>query len=373
MYNEEMSSVLNNSLKTIFFSYSFFYFADSLIVPLFALFTTNIGGGIEIVGLLFGLRTFVSAITGLIMSRIHDSGNRNSLFVKINLIARAVVWLVIAFYVNVPVFIAAQIIIGITDGIGTPAFNSLVSTNLNKNKTIGGWAVWHILGSLSVAIANASGAVILAYSSFQTMFILMAGIAFISFCIIQIYETMQLKPQILHNHVFQFRTAFALIGVTLLGVITIAISYSVYTQSYTVGSQASDYTGETYEQISIQQAKQMKPVDVTCLSSTEIHIRLLFLPDHQSYTLKLDNLEDEKNLSQCTLESGSRCAETGPFAQYDCFIGQTGNKCISLTNPTSRYSIQSYKTFITPYVPYRLTIQSESGKTVHENVSFSCI
>ncbi len=368
-----MATVLNNSLRTIFFSYSFFYFADSLIVPLFALFTTNIGGGLEIVGILFGLRTFVSALTGIIASRVHDYKNLNSLFVKINLGARAIVWIMLAFYVNLPVFIIAQIVIGITDGIGTPAFNSLVSTNLNKNKTIGGWAIWHIMGSLSIALANAAGAFIVAYSSFQTMFILMSAIAFGSFCILQLYDSFHSDGLPLRTHLLQTRSSLALAGIAVFTVLTLSISFMVYTNTYTVDSDASEYTGRNYQEPLQPQPEPAtgQQLMVACLSPTQAQIRMLFSPEYQFYTLYLD-VDDGVPLQECELTAASVCDGTSIFSQYDCFINQIGEKCISLTNPEVGYSVQIYETEVRPRTPYTLRVETNSGDNPYKDVTFTC-
>ncbi len=171
---------MNPQLKLLFAANSIITLAGTMILPIYALFIEEAGGGVEMAGILFGV-TFISAsIAEIAVIRFKDRPGLNLKLLKINFIMRGLSWLVLAFVSTIPVILVAQIIIGACSAFGSPAFNSLVSEHLDGQKHIREWGMWELVYNPSVAIGSVAGGFIVASWGFGPLFIAMSALAFIS-------------------------------------------------------------------------------------------------------------------------------------------------------------------------------------------------
>ena len=74
-----------------------------------------------------------------------------------------------------------QIIFGISTAIGTPAFDSLYSKNLQKGKFASQWGTWESMYAITVGIAAIIGGLIAQTYGFKVLFIVMLIISILSF------------------------------------------------------------------------------------------------------------------------------------------------------------------------------------------------
>lgn len=172
---------MNYKLKLILLSNSVQVFAATLIIPVFALFIKEVGGGPELAGVLFGISFFVTAVGNLVMIRVEDARLRDATFYKTGLLIKIAAWLLLAFYQSIPGLITAQIILGTASAIGAPSFASLVSEHLDKRKHISDWARWSFMENTVTAAASIMSGFIIVQHGFRFLFIAMALITLISF------------------------------------------------------------------------------------------------------------------------------------------------------------------------------------------------
>lgn len=172
---------MNYKLKLILLSNSVQVFAATLLVPVFAIFIDDIGGGPELAGILFGISFFVTALGNLIMIRVQDARLRDVSLYKVGLLIKIGAWVLLAFHQSIPTLIVAQIILGTATAIGAPSFGSLVSEHLDKRRHISDWSRWAFMENTVTAISSVlSGFIIVAYS-FDVLFAIMAAMTFLSF------------------------------------------------------------------------------------------------------------------------------------------------------------------------------------------------
>lgn len=109
---------MNTQLKVLFISNGLFLLACNLIIPVYALFIKNAGGGIELAGLLFGLSFLTSTIVDLLVIRIKDKKYLGTQMLKTNYLVRSLCWLILAIFPSIPVIALMQVVIGVTQSIG---------------------------------------------------------------------------------------------------------------------------------------------------------------------------------------------------------------------------------------------------------------
>lgn len=177
---------MNSYLKKIFIINSIFIFADSLFIPLYALFVIKIGGGAELAGILFGLKFAVTAIVEFFVIKMRDKYKLDELLLKINFAIRGSAWLMLFFIPVIPILIIAQIIIGISEALGTPAVNALISEHLDEKKHLREWGISQLTSYIPQAIAGVLSGFIIALGGFQTLFLIMSLLAFIALGLLSI-------------------------------------------------------------------------------------------------------------------------------------------------------------------------------------------
>lgn len=179
---------MNSYLKKIFIINSIFIFADSLFVPLYALFVLKIGGGAELAGILFGLKFAVTAIVEFFVIKLRDKYQLDEFLLKINFFIRGSAWLMLFFAPLLPILVLAQVIIGISEALGTPAVNALISEHLDDKKHLREWGISQLTSYIPQAIAGAASGFIIALWGFQGLFLMMSILAFIALGLLSLHR-----------------------------------------------------------------------------------------------------------------------------------------------------------------------------------------
>ncbi len=171
---------MNRNLKFLLASNVIFVFAGAILVPVYALFVKSINGGAIVSGILFGVGFLASSIAGLISTRLHDGVKFESHILQLNFFVRGLAWILIAVVPSIPTLFIGQIIVGITDGVGSPVFNASVSRYLDPKKHVREWGVWQFWAALMTAVGSIISGFIATYFGFQILFLIMAILAFVS-------------------------------------------------------------------------------------------------------------------------------------------------------------------------------------------------
>lgn len=171
---------MNRSLKFLLISNAVFVFAGSLFVPLYAIFVVELGGGIELAGSLVALEFTVAWLASLAIVRLRDRQGLSIMLLKVSFFMRSLVWLILGFWPSIYTLIVVQIIHGMTQAIGSPAFNSLVSEHLDNKQHIREWGTWELIKSPITATASIFGGFIASQFGFELLFVIMGLIGLFS-------------------------------------------------------------------------------------------------------------------------------------------------------------------------------------------------
>lgn len=188
-----MASYLNKTkkidynFKLLIFSYGLSTFSEGIILPVYAFFVQNIGGGILETSGAISIFLIVSGLTTLIVQRVNWCQN-NSIFL---LILGWFLWLIgIGSYFiisNLFTLISAQILIAIGNAIADPAFDVELVLNSRKRSTFYRWGIFEASQDIFNGIASFLGGLIVVLKGFIFMISLMTFTATISFVLIVLY------------------------------------------------------------------------------------------------------------------------------------------------------------------------------------------
>lgn len=174
---------MNAALKFLLLSNSINILADYLFIPLYALFITKIGGNPELAGILFAIRFASVAVFVLIVQRFRDKSNLDSEMLQVCFLIKILGWTFLAFNQSIPALVVAQIFFGMAVAIGAPAFNALVSENLDKKRHIHEWGMWELMQNMAVAISAVLSGFIMVTFGFTHLFILIAILELLSLAV----------------------------------------------------------------------------------------------------------------------------------------------------------------------------------------------
>lgn len=161
-------------VRTLLTAESIWSFGAGLFFPIFAIFSANIGGDITDAGIAAAIFILVTSVLeypiGKLIDRYHEK-----FFIVSDYFLEAIVFVGYIFVQNIYQLFALQVLLGIANAIGDPAWESLYSRSTPSKKSGSSWANSHFF----IGIFNAMGILIGAYLvdsyGFSSVFLLGAG------------------------------------------------------------------------------------------------------------------------------------------------------------------------------------------------------
>ena len=185
-------SKLNKNLRLLIFVNTIIVFTVGLFAPFYAVFVQKIGGGVALAGVSWALFSVVSGIFILMLSKWELRVKKRHVLLALGYIIRAIVFLSYAFMDNIPQLLVTQILWGIAGAVGTPAFDSLYTSNTSKEASIVEWGDWEGISAIATGIAALIGGFLIQMIGFRILFILMSTIS-LSLGIFLLYQRYKVK------------------------------------------------------------------------------------------------------------------------------------------------------------------------------------
>jgi len=171
---------MHKILKILITSSMFYNFTAGMIGPIYAIFAQKIGGDILVASSAIAVYTLVIGILILLFGRIEDRLDKKKVFI----IGRAINVVGIAGYlfVSSPLdLFLVQGILGVAIAMMNPTFEALYSRGLRKGHEAFEWSVWEGSINIMLSIAAITGGFVAATFGFQTLFLMMTGVAVMGF------------------------------------------------------------------------------------------------------------------------------------------------------------------------------------------------
>lgn len=170
---------MNKYLKTLFFYNGIFVFASHLLGPLYALYVKDIDSSIMSVSISWSAFLFSTVIFTLLISSVGDKVKHKEYLLSAGYFVRAFVWFSYIFVGDITTLVLLQILLGVGESLGTPAYDALLAEHLDRGHHIADYANWKIISSLAGAISVFIGGYIVDSFGFKYLFVLMAFLALV--------------------------------------------------------------------------------------------------------------------------------------------------------------------------------------------------
>jgi len=172
---------MNKYLKILLYSSFFITLAGGFFTPIYAIFVEDIGGDILTAGSAYAVYSIVSGVLIYLIGLWEDKVKHQE---KLLVAGRGISVLGFAGYlfINSPMdLFIVQILLGIGSAVGTPAFDSLYSSALDKGKYASEWGTWEAMYGIVSGIGAIVGSYIAMFYGFVTLFYVMFFISALSF------------------------------------------------------------------------------------------------------------------------------------------------------------------------------------------------
>jgi MFS family permease len=163
---------LSIGTKVLLIGGGFWYFGEGMFGPLLAVFTEQVGGDIFNVSWAWSVYLFVYGSLSIVIGYYADIFNKNLLMV-VGYALNAVFTFAYLLVDNPTSLLLVQSGLGVAAALATPTWNALFDEWSNQNVDGFSWGLAEGVASIITAIAILVGGMVVYYSSFTTLFIVM--------------------------------------------------------------------------------------------------------------------------------------------------------------------------------------------------------
>ncbi len=167
-------------LRALFTFNGVFVLASSLLGPLYAVYVLRLGQSVITVSTSWSVFLIATTVGTYVISRFKDGTNREIDMLRAGFLIRAFVWLMYGFIHSLPELILLQILLGMGESFGSPAFNALFAEHLEKHEHIHDYADWQIISNIMTASGTFLGGFLVTWFGFRFLFFCMSGLALFS-------------------------------------------------------------------------------------------------------------------------------------------------------------------------------------------------
>lgn len=161
--------------------------AGSLLGPLYAVFVEKFAGfDNKVMAVSFSWTIFLVSTTVFtyIISRLGDRVKRREQLLLAGFLLRAVGWFLFIFVGNIYSLIALQILLGLGEALGGPAFDTIFAEHLDNGQHVAEYSNWKLIANITTALGTMVGGFIVVGFGFQVLFAIMSALAIVSSVII---------------------------------------------------------------------------------------------------------------------------------------------------------------------------------------------
>lgn len=170
---------MNKIAKILLVTESFWIFGSGLFLPIFAIFSQKVGGDILDAGIAAGLFLIVTATMEWPIGKFLDKF-KEKWFIVADYFLEGFVFVGYIFVDNIWSLFVLQILLGIANAIGDPAWESLYDKNTGVKSSGRAWAYSHMYPGYFAAIGILAGSFLVKLYGFNLVFLLGAGFSFLA-------------------------------------------------------------------------------------------------------------------------------------------------------------------------------------------------
>ncbi|MFH1188967.1 MAG: MFS transporter [bacterium] len=173
-----MKNPLNKAITILLATNGLILVAGAMLGPIYAIFVDKIGGNLLDASYAFGIFALAAGATAFISGKYSDKIKENEIILIIGYGIIGIGFLGYIVVNSIFTLLIVQVIIGLGEAIYAPTFDSIYSKHLDIHGR--DWGAWEAIHYLTAAIGAVSGGLLVTFFGFNTMFITMSALCFVS-------------------------------------------------------------------------------------------------------------------------------------------------------------------------------------------------
>ncbi len=171
---------LNKALLVLLASNGLVIFASAMLGPIYALFVREVGGSLFDASLTGGMFSLAAGITTLVSGRYADKLKESEYLLVLGNFVLGISFLLYIFVNSMFELLLVQALAGFADAIYYPAYDALFSRHLFRRGEGRAWGTWEAMFNILTAAGAIVGGALVTLFGFNSVFLLMATLSFIS-------------------------------------------------------------------------------------------------------------------------------------------------------------------------------------------------
>lgn len=171
----------NKALKILFAYNGIFVFAANLLGPLYAVYVGTISDNVFLISATWAVGLLATSIFTFAVSKRGDLLKEKEYLLMAGFLIRAIAWFLYIGIDNIFQLILLQILLGLGEAAGSPAFNAIFAEHLDFGKHIQEYSSWMMVSNVLTALGTVAGGLVASVFGFQWLFVCMGSFALVSF------------------------------------------------------------------------------------------------------------------------------------------------------------------------------------------------
>ncbi len=175
-----MQQTQSGYLRILFVYNGIFILAGNLLGPLYGVYMEHLRGSITLISISWMVLLASTTVFSMLLATVSHRLNKETLLLA-GYLTRACAWTAFMFIGSATSLIILQVILGLGDALGTPAFDAMLAEKTNPDNRIADYARGKFIANVFTAVGVGIGGIIVATFGFPPLFGLMAVLAMVSF------------------------------------------------------------------------------------------------------------------------------------------------------------------------------------------------
>lgn len=173
-------SVFTRALSILILVSGLYYFADALLLPIYAIFVEDIGGDVQTAANAYAIFWLVAGFLTFAAGKFEDKMKESELSIAMSQFIIAAGFMLYYITTTPRMLYVVMVVLGIGNAIYWPAFHSVYSKHVDGKRANLQWGLYDGLSYIIPAGGAALGGYLVNLYGFDFIFLLMAGIAFVN-------------------------------------------------------------------------------------------------------------------------------------------------------------------------------------------------
>ncbi len=164
---------MQRELKILLSTAALFLLAGGLFGPVYAVFVKEIGGDLLTAGTAYAVFSISAGILIFFISKWEDHVKHQEKLIIAGYVLSCIGYFGLLLIREPWHLFIVQIVFGVGEAIGTPAYDGLYSKHLDKGRFVSEWGLWESMQWIVTAVAAAAGGFIANTYGFKPLFTVM--------------------------------------------------------------------------------------------------------------------------------------------------------------------------------------------------------